>query len=283
MLHNEKGVIGNSVMCFHTPSTAALDYLFYYNYSGLFYCNSTYRIQRALNEFYEPYLFIFVNKGCMHLDFLGKSYTAHHNECLLFDCRKAHCYYAEDNTIFQFVHFGGNISDYYVQKICENQQHAFRPQNPQAISSCLSRILESSEENIPNEHLISSDIHQLLSLMMTSRETFSSLNAKRIASAVHFMEEHLGQAVTLDDLADQAGLNAYYFSKLFKQYTESSPYDYLLNLRISHAKMLLMTTFDSVASITEQCGFNSPVHFIKIFKKKVGYTPLQFRKTHISI
>ena len=170
-----------------------------------------------------------------------------------------------------------------MQKLCENQQHVFKPLNPQAISACFSRILEFTEENIPNEHLISSDIHQLLSLMMSSRETFSSLNAKRIASAVHFMEEHLHQDITLTDLSDQAGLNSYYFSKLFKQYTDSSPYDYLLNLRISHAKMLLMTAFDSVASISEQCGFNSPAHFIKIFKRKWAARPCSTAKTHASI
>lgn len=280
MKHREKGVLENSVMCFYTPSTTAIDYLFYYNYTGLFYCDSNYCIRRSLNEFYEPYLFIFVNKGRMHLEYLNRHFTVQENECLLFNCRLAHCYYAEDHTTFQFVHFGGNISDYYYQKMCQNQQYSFRPSNPQALSSSLSSILEGAEEKIPNEHLISAHIHRLLGQLLTSRESFSSLNAQRIASAVRFMEENISNDITLNEIADHLSINPYYFSKIFRQYTESAPYDYLLNLRISHAKMLLITTYDAVAAVAELCGFNSTVHFINIFKRKVGMTPLQFRKSH---
>lgn len=283
MKHREKGVLENSVMCFYTPSTTAIDYLFYYNYTGLFYCNSAYCIRRSLNEFYEPYLFMLVKKGRMHLDYLGKHYTAGENECLLFDCRLAHCYYADDRTIFQFVHFGGNISDYYYQRLCQNNQYSFHPSNPQAISGCLSTILEKAEEKIPNEHLISAQLHQLMGLLLKSKESFSSLNAKRISSAVQFMEENIPNDITLVEIAEHVNLNPYYFSKIFRQYTDSSPYDYLLNLRISHAKMLLMNTYDSVNNIAELCGFNSSVHFINIYKRKVGMTPLQFRKAHQSM
>ncbi|MFV0527881.1 MAG: AraC family transcriptional regulator [Lachnospiraceae bacterium] len=280
MKHREKGVLKNSVMCFYTPTTTALEYLFYYNYTGLFYCDSQYRISRGLNEFHEPYLLAFVNKGVLHLEYQDKHFTAQENQCLFFDCRQPHCYYAENNTAFQFVHFGGNISEYYYQRMCLNQQNSFQPTNPQALSACLSSILEKAEEKIPNEHVISSYIHRLMGLLLSSTEAFSSLNAKRVASAVRFMEENIADAITLSDIAAHLVLNPYYFSRIFHQYTGSGPYNYLLNLRISHGKMLLMTTYDSVTAISEKCGFNSAVHFINIFKQKVGMTPLQFRKFH---
>ncbi|MGI6010051.1 MAG: AraC family transcriptional regulator [Ruminococcus sp.] len=280
--HHEKGVYGNSLMYFHTPSTTALDYLFYYNYCGLFYCNSLYRIQRGDNEFYEPYLFIFVKEGCMHLDYKGGHYEAHKNECLLFDCRLAHCYYAENDTVFQYIHFGGNISDYYIQRICENNQHAFTPANPHALTSALSRLLIYTGEPIPQEHIISAGIHQMLSLILASSEIHSSLNGRRVSDAVKYMTAHLSEDITLEDIAGQTGLNPSYFSRLFRRYTDTSPYDYLINLRISHGKMLLMTTAHSILTISEECGFKDPVQFAKIFKKKSGFTPLQFRKSHTS-
>lgn len=280
--HREKGVYGNSLMYFHTPSTAALEQLFYYNYCGLFYCNSLYCIRRADNEFYEPYLFIFVKEGCMYLDYKGRRYEAHKNECLLFDCRLTHCYYAKGDTLFQFIHFGGNISDYYVQRICQNDQYAFTPSNPQDLSAALSRLLVYTGEPVPQEHMISAAIHQLLALCLAGSETHSSLNGQRVIKAVRYMTDHLAEPISLEDIAGQTGLNPSYFSRLFRRYTDTSPYDYLTNLRISHGKMLLITTSESVTSISEACGFGDPVQFTKIFKKKSGFTPLQFRRSHTS-
>ncbi|MGI6011903.1 MAG: hypothetical protein ACOX8H_10480 [Ruminococcus sp.] len=71
MKHREKGVYGNSTMVFHTPSTAALENLFYLNYVGFFHCNSNYKIKRKMNEMYEPYLFILVLQGTIQLDIRG--------------------------------------------------------------------------------------------------------------------------------------------------------------------------------------------------------------------
>lgn len=280
MFYQEKGVYGNSVMHFHTPSTAALEYLFYCNYCGLFYCNRLYRICRTQHEFYEPYLFVFVKKGCLHLDYKELHYHAHSGECLLFDCRLAHCYYADDNTVFQYIHFGGNISDYYFNRLSDKDRHHFCPSNADAISGALSRLLINMEDPMPNEHVISSDIHHLLSLLLTGSQQHSSLNAQRINAAIRFMDAHLSENITLDDISAEAGLNASYFSRLFRQYADTSPYDYLASLRISHAKRLLVATSDSVAAIAEACGFHDPVHFSKTFKKRCGHTPLQFRKAY---
>ena len=133
---------------------------------------------------------------------------------------------------------------------------------------------------MPNEHVISSDIHHLLSLLLTGSQQHSSLNAQRINAAIRFMDAHLSENITRDDISAEAGLNASYFSRLFRQYADTSPYDYLASLRISHAKRLLVATSDSVAAIAEACGFHDPVHFSKTFKKRCGHTPLQFRKAY---
>ena len=122
----------------------------------------------------------------------------------------------------------------------------------------------------------------LLALCLAGSETHSSLNGQRVIKAVRYMTDHLAEPISLEDIAGQTGLNPSYFSRLFRRYTDTSPYDYLTNLRISHGKMLLITTSESVTSISEACGFGDPVQFTKIFKKKSGFTPLQFRRSHTS-
>ncbi|MGI6006680.1 MAG: helix-turn-helix domain-containing protein [Ruminococcus sp.] len=282
MKHTEKGVLENSTMCFHTPSTAALQHLFFLNYVGYFHCNSNYRISRSLNELFEPYLFLLVLRGKMQLDYKGQHYEASSGECLFFDCRLPHCYYTTSTASFQYVHFGGNLSDYYYQRICGSDRYSFRAQNPEALSSCLSRLEEEAEQKIINEHIISAHIHMLLSLTLSSRENYASENSGRIAKCINYMKEHIHQSVTLQDLSDYVSLSPYYLSRLFKRYTDSSPGEYLMNLRLSHAKMLLITTSRSVTDISEMCGFQSSAHFIGTFRKRIGITPLQFRKTHTS-
>ena len=61
---------------------------------------------------------------------------------------------------------------------------------------------------MPNEHVISSDIHHLLSLLLTGSQQHSSLNAQRINAAIRFMDAHLSENITLDDISAEAGLNA---------------------------------------------------------------------------
>ena len=282
MKHTEKGVVEGSTMYYHTPSTAALQHLFFLNYSGYFHCNSNYRITRRQNEMYEPYLLMLIRSGKMQLDFQGQHYEAEAGECLYFDSRCAHSYYTTSTASFQFAHFGGNLSDYYYERICNNHRHSFRPDNPEAISSCFSKIEEETEQRIIDEHLLSAHIHMLLSLVLSNRENYATENSRRVASCINYMKEHIQQPITLQDLADHVHLSTYYFSRLFKKYTNASPGEYLLNLRLSHAKMLLITTPYPISQISDLCGFNDSVHFINIFRKKIGATPLQFRKTHNS-
>ena len=88
----------------------------------------------------------------------------------------------------------------------------------------------------------------VLALCLAGSATHSSLNGQRVIKAVRYMTDHLAEPISLEDIAGQTGLNPSYFSRLFRRYTDTSPYDYLTNLRISHGKMLLITTSESVTS-----------------------------------
>ncbi|MDE6659385.1 MAG: helix-turn-helix transcriptional regulator, partial [Eubacterium sp.] len=69
-----------------------------------------------------------------------------------------------------------------------------------------------------------------------------------------------------------------FFSKVFKETTGFSPYDYLLSVRLDKAKELLQKTDDSIQNIAFKTGFNSTSNFIYFFKKEMGISPLKFRK-----
>lgn len=84
--------------------------------------------------------------------------------------------------------------------------------------------------------------------------------------------------MTLDSLAAVAFMNKYYLSHEFKRHIGKSVIDYLIDKRISVAKVLLETTNHSMDQISQIVGFNSQSYFNQIFKKKLGITPSKYRK-----
>lgn len=69
-----------------------------------------------------------------------------------------------------------------------------------------------------------------------------------------------------------------HFSRVFKQQTGFSPYDYVLMMRLNKAKELLLKTDMYIAEIAYETGFNSEANFVYCFKNIEGISPGKFRK-----
>jgi AraC-like DNA-binding protein len=76
-------------------------------------------------------------------------------------------------------------------------------------------------------------------------------------------------------------MSLYYFSSLFKKVFGLPPVQYLIQLRIDHAKRLLLDEERSISEIAELCGFCNINYFDKMFKEKSGFTPKDFRKRYV--
>ncbi|MBD3239283.1 MAG: AraC family transcriptional regulator [Chitinivibrionales bacterium] len=98
-----------------------------------------------------------------------------------------------------------------------------------------------------------------------------------IARAVRFCRENLGQAITVDDMASQAGYSRYHFSRLFRDAVGRWPGEYLRDQRIRRAATLLQSTDLAVKQIAQQCGFYDATYFCKVFRKAIGMSPKAFR------
>ena len=81
-------------------------------------------------------------------------------------------------------------------------------------------------------------------------------------------------------LASQSFISEVYFRRLFTSHLGISPKQFILNLRIAKAKQLLTEGVESIAAISEKCGFSNQYHFCRIFKERCGITPSEYRSTH---
>jgi len=104
-------------------------------------------------------------------------------------------------------------------------------------------------------------------------------NAKIVEQIQRFVQEHYAEhGLSLEAAAEQAGFSSGYVGKLFKSMTGVTFNDYVTQVRMERAKLLLATTADSVAQIGERVGgFNVP-YFTTLFKKTYGITPSQYRE-----
>jgi|GEM_PF-2065172 len=95
---------------------------------------------------------------------------------------------------------------------------------------------------------------------------------------IHYIENHAMANVTVSGIAQALDMSESHFHKLFREYTGTTPYQYLLNLRITSAQSLLVSTDHQIKYIAYTVGFNSVNHFIKHFKNAAGCTPTEYRE-----
>jgi AraC-like DNA-binding protein len=93
-----------------------------------------------------------------------------------------------------------------------------------------------------------------------------------------YLSFHLAEPLSVTDMAQRAYLSPSHFSTLFRARFGMSPHQYLLHLRIQHAKDLLAHTKLSLQQVASYCGFTSVYHFAKAFKKMTSCTPGSFRQ-----
>lgn len=99
----------------------------------------------------------------------------------------------------------------------------------------------------------------------------------QILSAQNWMETRFTGKISIDDVAEKAGISPRHFKRRFKKATNETPLAYLQHLRIEKAKQLLETSLDTVNEITWQIGYEDINSFRRLFKKNTGMSPKEFR------
>ena len=97
-----------------------------------------------------------------------------------------------------------------------------------------------------------------------------------------YINKHYNENISLDTIADVAGFSKFHFSRLFRQFTEQSFYDYLNQKRIKEAEALLLNPTLSITEISMQAGFASISTFNRVFKSVKECTPSQFKALYNS-
>ena len=101
---------------------------------------------------------------------------------------------------------------------------------------------------------------------------------ERIEKVFSFLSYHYTENLQLNNIASIVSMNTSAFCRYFKEKTRKSCIDYIQDLRIGHARRLLIETSLDITQISIESGFNTTRHFNKIFKRKIGFPPSVYRE-----
>ena len=105
----------------------------------------------------------------------------------------------------------------------------------------------------------------------------SGAYSKRVQSCVDYIQLHVEEKISLEQLAARLGYSQYYLSRKFKEEVGNSINDYIKAAKCERAKLLLSNTDLSIQEITKTLNFCNRTHFSKTFQQIEGVTPVQYR------
>ncbi len=124
-------------------------------------------------------------------------------------------------------------------------------------------------------------IIKLLRLLEGKIEIVHDVNINRQVDYIKsYIDGNYSTDIKLEELSSLAYMNKFHLIAEFKQAYRVTPIEYLILKRIEVSKGLLISTNHSMETIAHIVGFNSQSYFNQVFRKKVGFTPSQFRKKH---
>ena len=120
------------------------------------------------------------------------------------------------------------------------------------------------------------EFYRLANNKSTAEESESN---QTMITAVNYIDSHIKEEITLDQLSQATGVTKQHLCKLFKRNFQTTPIEYITKIKLHHSKHLLLTTDLTVKVISETLGFSDCGYFCRVFKRYELMSPLEYKKT----
>jgi len=138
----------------------------------------------------------------------------------------------------------------------------------------------------PNGRLFLDSVEQALAVALvnaygvrhcSTRVYRGGLTPARLRRVSELMQAKIEEELTLQEMAECAGLSTTHFSEMFRKSTGESPHQFLLRQRIERAKEMLREAEMRVLDVAVACGFKTQQHFARVFRQICGASPTAYR------
>lgn len=282
MLTYNMDVTPESIWKRTTPGAAELAQPYYCTEAGLFYAQQHFSTARTDKE---SYLLFYTLRGAGLIEQNGNRVILRTGQALLLNCRTAQSYCTAPGQScwhHYWVHLDGAgvaalesllIPD---KKLTPVQLTGGKMQ--ERFEVVLQQMEQGTVDSMVHTGLA---LHQLLAQCVQSlfAQTGATSGRQVILQAAETLRQNYRRELCLADLLEQAHMSKSYFLRLFRRYMGTTPYNYLVNYRITQAKELLVLTDHSISDIAHEVGFGDASNFSTRFANATGQSPLQYRKS----
>ena len=248
---------------------------------GITYPNPNFHIRRT-DATYFILEYNISGKGYLVVD--GKKHTLHANDVYLLEPGSSHEYYADKEDPFKkiWINFKSDLFFMILNEYKLKQTYVFHDTD---IMEEMSNIIALEKISVYNDQIYKAASKYLFNIFMILAEKkqvvpHESPIAQQILAE---LDKAIDSNVSIDDICNKLFISRSKAIREFKKYYNTTPHAYLLDRKISFAKMLLQNSRHPIKSIAAHLGFADEKYFANVFKSKTGMTPSQYRKSRTNI
>ncbi len=244
---------------------------------GMTFCTGNYAIYRHRSTV-TVIEYILQGTGYVTVDGVEHPVTADHIYILPQGWEHRYRSSAEDPWVKVFINLSGELPSKLLEGFGLQDQWLFDGRGLRDVFQRIAAIV-NEEESSPGEEaaLVGLFTEALFRLGKRYARQSHSAEAVRLKE---FLDCNPHRQVGNEELAAQIFRSPDYCVKLFKREFGTTPYDYQIGLKMQVAQSLLRNSTLSVARIGAQVGYPDPGYFSGLFRRKVGVSPREYRKTH---
>lgn len=255
---------------------------------GVTHCG---RFDRVLGHYVDrprgrpEYVLIVCLSGSGRVELKGRAWPLAAGHGIVLPPRQAHRYAADmDNpwTIFWFHFSGRRARDYVAALDVTADKPRFWVQNIDTLAQEFEDTYRYVLGGYTDQELIglTTSFVRLLGVcrnLQRSPVRRHQRTEDRVLKALRFMRQNLHRALSLAEMARQAGLSSTHFGAVFRAQLNCSPLEFHIRLKMQRACELLESTLCTVAEIGGAVGYEDPLYFSRMFRLKVGRSPRAYR------
>ncbi|MGN0355873.1 MAG: AraC family transcriptional regulator [Muricoprocola sp.] len=256
------------------------------DYYGMEQCEPGYSFGPLLRVCYVMHM---VTKGTGELRKNGIVYKVKAGDAFLIYPGDDYVYQAsqEDPWQYMWIGFHGFQAEEMTRKAGFSAEHpVISVSNMDKLQKVMERMLKANDLTYVNDLRRMSALYELLAeLIEHSDATVEQEKGKEpiellyVRTAVNIiMNTYHNRNVKVSELAEKIGISRSYLSTIFKKEMHMSPQEFLICYRMERAVSLLTRTNNSINAIAAEVGYNDALTFSKVFKKRYGVSPQEYRK-----
>lgn len=232
----------------------------------------------------QDYQLIYIAKGKGHFMINGEYRDISEGNVVLYrpGDTQIYNYKLEDQPDVYWVHFSGSSPDKILEECGLNDKYKSAIFHRREYTMIMDKIIQEFQQKESDYlsmcHLYVKQLLLLIKRGNNSNAISENKKSREIRELLETFQEDYQNPLSIDEYAKQKNISVCWLIRSFKQQVGVTPQTYIIDLKIERAKELLLTSEYTVNEISEIIGYDDSLYFSRLFKKRVGISPTQYRK-----